>query len=113
MVSIGVLGQAAAGGSPWSMIFMVAAFIAIFYFMLWRPQQKQAKSHREMLAALKKGDAVVAVGGIVGRVHAIAEKYIVLEVGRDLRIRVLRSAVNAKAPPEMFEAETIEGSFKE
>ncbi|MBF0583394.1 MAG: preprotein translocase subunit YajC [Magnetococcales bacterium] len=81
-----------------NIIFMVALF-AIFYFFLIRPQQKQAKAHKEMVANLGRGDAVVTTGGLVGRIHRVEEEIIVLEVGdveignkqfRPVRLRLRR-----------------------
>ncbi len=54
------------------MIFMYGAILAIFYFVLIRPQQKQRKTHEERVKTLKKGDEIVTAGGIVGEVLHIA-----------------------------------------
>jgi preprotein translocase subunit YajC len=62
-------------GSPsWApTLFMYAAFAAIFYFILWRPQAAQRKRHESLIAQLKRGDEVVTSGGVVGKVERIAE----------------------------------------
>jgi preprotein translocase subunit YajC len=84
-----------------NIIFMVALF-AIFYFFLIRPQQKQVKAHKEMVANLGRGDAVITTGGLVGRIHRIEEDVVVLEVGdveignkifRPIRLRLRRTNV--------------------
>lgn len=84
-----------------NIIFMIALF-AIFYFFLIRPQQKQVKAHKEMVANLGRGDSVVTTGGLVGRIHRIEEDIVVLEVGdvevgtkmfRPIRIRLRRTNV--------------------
>ncbi len=101
-----VLAQQAApgaGGSLTSMLPMLLMMFAVFYFLLIRPQQKQAKEHKTMLAALKKGDPVVTQGGIIGRVHAVSEKFIVIEAARDVRLRVLPNTIAAKAPEGLME----------
>jgi preprotein translocase subunit YajC len=69
------LVQAATGGSsPFGpFIFELAAFAAIFYFIVMRPQQKQRKDHETSLKSLKKGDEIVTAGGIVGEVVHIRE----------------------------------------
>ena len=59
---------AQAGGSPSSLFIFIAGMFAIMYFLMIRPQQKQLKEHRALLAALKKGDLVVTQGGIIGRI---------------------------------------------
>jgi preprotein translocase subunit YajC len=66
----------------------------IFYFMLIRPQQKKMKAHQEMLAALKKGDQVVAGGGMVGIIQKIiSNEHIALQINENVDIVVLRSSV--------------------
>jgi preprotein translocase subunit YajC len=67
--------QAASGGSsPFGpFIFELAAFAAIFYFIVMRPQQKQRKEHESSLKSLKKGDEIVTAGGIIGEVIHIRE----------------------------------------
>ncbi len=54
-------------------LIMYVAIAAIFYFILWRPQQRQKKAHEQTIRALKRGDEVVTVGGIVGEVQVIKE----------------------------------------
>jgi preprotein translocase subunit YajC len=76
----------------------ILMMVAIFYFLMWRPQQKQARDHRTMLGALKKGDEIITQGGIVGKVHAVAEKFVIVEVARDVRLRILKSAVQGAVP---------------
>lgn len=66
--------QVAPGGQLTGMIFMYGAIFAIFYFVLIRPQQRQRKEHDALVKALKKGDEIVTVGGLVGEVVSIAAK---------------------------------------
>jgi preprotein translocase subunit YajC len=61
------------GGSFGPLIFEIAAFAAIFYFIVMRPQQKQRRDHETSLKTLKKGDEIVTAGGIVGEVIHIRE----------------------------------------
>ncbi len=65
---------------------------AIFYFLLIRPQQKRAKAHKAMLAALKKGDYVVSSGGLLGRIIEIDEETILMECG-EAKLRISRGAI--------------------
>jgi preprotein translocase subunit YajC len=74
-------------------IFMLLAMFAIFYFLLIRPQQKRAKQHKEMIEALKAGDQVVTAGGIHGRVVAVQEKVVTLEIANGVRVKVNRISV--------------------
>lgn len=90
--------QAGPEAAMGNILFMVALF-GIFYFFLIRPQQKQVKAHKEMVANLARGDSVVTTGGLVGRIHRIEEDIVVLEVGdvevgnkmyRPMRVRLRR-----------------------
>ena len=65
-----------------------------FYFLLFRPQQKREAKRREMINAMKKGDRVVTVGGIIGSVHKIIdEREISLEISENVRMRILKNAI--------------------
>ncbi|MGN7610604.1 preprotein translocase subunit YajC [Magnetococcales bacterium HHB-1] len=72
---------APAGGDPvMANILFMGVLFAIFYFLLIRPQQKQAKEHKEMISNLRRGDAVVTGGGMMGRVHRVEDDVVVLDV---------------------------------
>lgn len=91
----GRLGQA--GESPpggfMAPIVTFGILIAIFYFLLIRPQQKQRKEHVKMLDNLKKGDEVVTQGGIHGSIYKIKDDTVVVEVADGVRLRFSKSAV--------------------
>ena len=92
-------GETAPGGFM-APIFTFGILIAIFYFLLIRPQQKQRKEHALMLEELNKGDEVVTQGGIHGSVYKIKDDLLVLEVADGVRLRVSKSAVSGlKARP--------------
>lgn len=82
------------GGRPgYEGIIMLVIMFAIFYFLLIRPQQKRAKEHKQLVDALKIGDAVVTAGGIHGKVAALQESVITVEVATGVKIRVNRSSI--------------------
>lgn len=83
------------------MIVMWTAIIAIFYFLLIRPQKKAQQRHQEMVAGLKKGDEVMTDGGIVGQVIHLKEDRVTLKTGGETRIEVARAKV-----ARIFTAET-------
>jgi preprotein translocase subunit YajC len=92
-----ILAQAPAGGiGPLGNVGFIALLVAIMYFVMIRPQQKQAKTHRELLAGLKKGDEVVTQGGILGKIHLVSEQTVTLEVASGVRVRVLKRSIYAK-----------------
>ncbi len=73
----------AAGGSAEGQLIGFLPIILMFvvlYFLMIRPQMKRTKEHRNMIAALKKGDEVVTAGGMVGRITKVGENYVTLEI---------------------------------
>ena len=92
-----ILAQAPAGGaSPLVNVGFIALLVAIMYFVMIRPQQKQAKTHRELLAGLKKGDEIVTQGGILGKIHQVSDNTVTVEVASGVRVRVLKRSIYAK-----------------
>jgi preprotein translocase subunit YajC len=89
---------AAAPGSQLAPLLMMVLFIVIFYFLLIRPQQKKAKEHQAMLSALSVGDEVVTAGGILGKVAAIGEGVVTLEVAQGVQIKVQKFQVSSLVP---------------
>ncbi|TWJ32748.1 preprotein translocase subunit YajC [Geobacter argillaceus] len=82
-------GGASGGGQSALLNIVPLIFMfGIFYFLLIRPQQKRAKEHRVLLDALKKGDQVVTAGGVHGKVSAIDEAVVTLEVATGVNIKV-------------------------
>ena len=82
MGSAGQAGGDSAFGSPLSMnILLMVVIFAIFYFLIIRPQHKEAKRIKAMLAALKKGDRVITVGGIYGKVVEVRGDSVILDLG--------------------------------
>ncbi|MBR0374826.1 MAG: preprotein translocase subunit YajC [Mogibacterium sp.] len=82
---------------------LLAVFVLMMYFMLIRPQKKREKETQQMRDALKKGDKVVTIGGIVGRISSVGPETVVIEVGKDrVKLEMLKSAignvVNGNAP---------------
>ncbi len=68
----------------------------IFWFLIIRPQQKQQKAHREMLASLKKGDRIVTAGGLIAEVVKPEEEYLKIKINDDTVVRLERSYVARK-----------------
>ncbi len=90
-------GLASLGGS--SGIASMAPFvllIVVFYFLLIRPQQKTAKKHKELLAAIAQGDRVVTRGGIHGRVQNVKDDVISIEIANNVVVKLDRGAILGK-----------------
>lgn len=75
------------------LIIYVVAFIAIFYFLAIRPQQRQRRAHQTLLASLKKGDQIVTAAGMYGTVKRIEESVVVVEIAKGVTIKIARNAV--------------------
>ena len=77
--------------------FILPIFIvAIFYFVVVRPQNKRAKEMQQALAKLTKGDEVITRGGIIGKITGVADDVLILELQDKVRVRVPRSYIDAK-----------------
>lgn len=88
-----ILAQAAGGpGGAMQIVFILGLF-AIMYFIMIRPQQKQLKAHRELVAGLSKGDEVITQGGLIGRIQLVSDREVTLEVASGVKIRVLKTSV--------------------
>ena len=98
----GAGGGAGSQGGFSTSIIMIGLMCAIFYFLLIRPQQKKAKEHRDMLAALKKGDKVVSSGGLHGVVTGLTDDTVTMEIAPKVRVKVSRGsiagAINKQVP---------------
>jgi len=92
-----------AGGGILSLVPLVLIFV-LFYFLLFRPQQKRNKKHKELVAGLQLGDEVATNGGIIGRISDLDENYIELEVSPSTYIQVQRFMVAQMMP---------EGSYRQ
>ena len=89
---------APAQGSGASSIFMFVVLIAVFYFVLIRPQMKQAKDHRKMVEALSKGDEIVTTGGMLGRITQVGDNFVSLEIAKDIEVKVQKHSISAVMP---------------
>lgn len=87
-------GAAPAGGpSPLVNLLPIALMFVILYFLMIRPQQKRAREHASMVENLKRGDDIVTSGGIHGRIQAIADKVLTVEIAPNVRIRLDRDQI--------------------
>ncbi|MBW2604092.1 MAG: preprotein translocase subunit YajC [Deltaproteobacteria bacterium] len=87
----GAAGQGAGGFT--SLIPIILMFV-IFYFLLIRPQQKKAKEHRQMISQVRKGDRIVSSGGLHGRVTAVSDETLTVEIADKVRVKIARGNVS-------------------
>lgn len=90
----------AKGFDPSLLVTMGAAFLVMYFFMI-RPQQKKQNEQKKFLSELKKGDQVVTIGGLHGKIHEIDELTMILEVDRGMRLKFDRSAVSMEATKKL------------
>ncbi|MEI7037258.1 preprotein translocase subunit YajC [Fulvimonas yonginensis] len=103
-LTIAQAAPAAAPGNPLFSFLPLIALFVIFYFLMIRPQMKRQKEHRNMVAALAKGDEVVTNGGIAGRVDEVGESFITVEIAPNVKIKLQKGAVSQVLPKGTLKA---------
>lgn len=91
-------GEAAQQPSLVANLLMIAVFIAIFYFLIWRPQSKRAKEHRTLIESLGVGSEVVFAGGLMGKITKIEGDFAVVELNRGVEVKVQCASVISVLP---------------
>jgi preprotein translocase, YajC subunit len=86
-----------ASGEPGVIAFLpIVLIMAVFYFLMIRPQQKKMREHREMLAAIRRGDRIVTGGGIIGTVSKVVDdNELQVEIAEGVRVRVQRTMISS------------------
>jgi preprotein translocase subunit YajC len=92
-------GTAAAAPPGWLQFLPIVGMVAIFWFLIIRPQMKQQKAHREKVAGVKKGDQVVTAGGLLGKVVRVDEQYAEIEIAQGVRVKAVKSTIGDIVPP--------------
>ena len=90
----------APAGGGMEMIIMLAVFGLIFYFMIFRPQSKRAKEHKNLMSSLSKGDEVLTSGGLVGKISKVSDEndFLVLALNDQTQITIKKDYVTAVLP---------------
>lgn len=91
---------AAAPGGEYSGLIMIAVFALIFYFMIYRPQAKRAKEHKNLMSSMTKGDEVLTNGGLIGKISKVSEEndYLQVELSDNLTVTMKKDYVTAVLP---------------
>ena len=84
-------------------ILMIVAVIALFYFMLIRPQQKRTKEQKALMSAIKPGDRVMTISGIVGTISHLGEKQAIIEISPGVEMTVVKGAISTQPVEDEFE----------
>lgn len=91
---------AAAPGDPqgglMGMAIPIALFVAIFYFMIFRPQKKRQKEQEKMIDSISRGNTVITAGGFFGRVCEVLEDSFVIELADGVKVRILKTSISMK-----------------
>ena len=97
--AMGSSGSGGAGGGLGGLAQLAPLLLmfVIFYFLLIRPQQKQAKKHQEFLKALKINDRVITTGGLYGQITGLTDQAITLEIADKIRVKVARNGIAGSA----------------
>lgn len=82
----------------WASFLPLIVIFVLFWFMLIRPQMKQAKEHRKMLDGLQKGDEITTSGGLAGRITKVGEGFVTLEIAPETTVQVQKHAVQTLLP---------------
>jgi len=91
-------------GDTFSLLMPMIIIFVAFYFLLIRPQKKRQKQHEELVTALATGDEVLTAGGILGKVTAVSDHYITINIASSVEIKVQKSTVSAVVPKGTFDA---------
>ena len=91
------VGQAQQPSLAYNLILFGGMFF-LFWLILWRPQSKRAKEHRELVGGISKGDEVMTSGGLLGKVTNVNDDYIAIEVAEGVELKVQKSSVAAALP---------------
>lgn len=96
--AVAMATEHAAPAPAWSPLLMLGIFVVIFYMMVWRPQSKRTKEHRELLTALAKGDEVITTGGLCGKIVKVADDFVTVEVADKVELKFQKAAVHSTLP---------------
>lgn len=98
MFSIAYAQQVADEGSLLGSIVPIVLIFVLFYFMLILPQQRKTKRHRQMLTALAKGNEVITVGGVLGRVVEIHDTFVTIDTGNNNHLTLQKQSIQTLLP---------------
>ena len=97
MIKSILLQAEGAGGSGLQSLILFGGIAIVFYFFMIRPQQKKQKDQKKFINEIKKGDNIVTIGGIHGKVYALDDETITVEVDKSTKMKFEKSAVSLDA----------------
>ncbi|MFN8152756.1 MAG: preprotein translocase subunit YajC [Bacteroidia bacterium] len=97
MNTLHILLQAPAGGGAAQQLIMIVMIVVVFYFFMIRPQMKKAKQEKQFKESIKKGDKVVTIGGVHGKILEVNETTFLLEIDQNTKVKIEKTAISAEA----------------
>ncbi len=89
-------GQQSAGSGLMGMLLLLTPLFIVWYFFLIRPQKKREKEKKAMIDSLKKGDKILTIGGIIGKVEQVKEDRVIIKVADKTNIEILKTAISSR-----------------
>ena len=89
-------------GSLMGSLPILLLFIAVFYFVLIRPQSKRAKEHRELVKGLAKDDEVITTGGLIGKIIEVQDTFVVIKISKDVNVTFQKNSIATVVPKGTF-----------
>ena len=99
MLDLLAAGSAGAAPPGWLQFLPIIGMVAIFWFLLIRPQMRRQKEHQAKISAVKKGDQVVTAGGLLGKVIKVDDQYAEIEIAQGVRVKAVKSTLGDIVPP--------------
>ncbi|MFY0598301.1 MAG: preprotein translocase subunit YajC [Cyclobacteriaceae bacterium] len=91
-----------AGGFDPTQLLMLGGMVAIFYFFFIRPQQKKQKDQKKFIEAIKKGDSIVTMGGIHGKVSSVDDALITLDIDKGTKLVIEKSSISLESSKRAY-----------
>jgi preprotein translocase subunit YajC len=92
--------QSAGGAASQFSLLLPIVFIGVIYFLMIRPQQKKQKDHRAMMDALVAGNEVLTGGGVLGKITAVGDQFVTVEVADGVTVKVQKHTITAIVPKD-------------
>lgn len=93
MIDLLLMADPNSGGSPFASFIFLGVIFFIFWFFIIRPQSKKQKEIEKKVTEMKKGDKLVTSGGMIGTLHTTEDDSVLVEVDKDVKVRVLKTAI--------------------
>ncbi len=100
-MTLNILAAAASAEAPpaWLQFLPLVGMVAIFWFLIIRPQMRRQKEHAAKVSGMKKGDKVVTAGGLIGKVIKVDDDYADIEIANGVRVKAVKSTIGDIIPP--------------